>query len=90
MTFSEGSGIGFGQAPRDRPNRFAIRAFPQVGATPASSDSVTWAYSTIFWAEALTFLVAAALAMRVGRMAEGRRRLDISKAVDGYAAGLGN
>ncbi|MCC5885064.1 MAG: BCD family MFS transporter [Gammaproteobacteria bacterium] len=53
-------------------------------------DSVTWAYSTIFLAEALTFLVAAVLAMRVGRMAEGRRRLDISKAGDGYAAGLGN
>lgn len=53
-------------------------------------DSVTWAYSAIFLAEALTFLVAAVLAMRVGRLAESRRRLDLSKAGDGYAAGLGN
>lgn len=52
--------------------------------------SALWAYSAIFLAEALVFLVAAVLALRVGRMAEGRRRLDIAKAGDGYAAGLGS
>jgi len=60
----------------------------RTGLRPA--EKPTWAYSTIFLAKAWAFLVAAVLAMRVGRMAEGRRRLDISKAGDGYAAGLGN
>jgi len=32
MAFSEGSVFGFGRACRDRPNRFAIRAFPQRAA----------------------------------------------------------
>ncbi len=52
-------------------------------------DSALIAYSAVFLAEALTFLVAAVLAIRVGNLAESRRRLDIHKAGDGYAAGLG-
>ncbi|MCC5873709.1 MAG: hypothetical protein JJU22_15005, partial [Gammaproteobacteria bacterium] len=34
MTFSGGGDNGFGRALRDRPNRFAIRAFPQSGSAP--------------------------------------------------------
>ncbi len=51
--------------------------------------SPRWAYSLVFLAEALTFVVAAVLAARVGRIAEAQRRLNIKNAGGGYAAGLG-
>lgn len=53
-------------------------------------DSTLVAYSVVFLGEALIFLLAAALAIRVGSLAESRRRLDINRAGDGYAAGLGS
>ena len=51
--------------------------------------SPRWAYSLVFLAEALTFVFAAALAARVGQIAEAQRRLNIKNAGGGYAAGLG-
>ena len=51
--------------------------------------SPRWAYSLVFLVEALTFVVAAVLAARIGRIAEAQRRLNIKNAGGGYAAGLG-
>ncbi len=46
-------------------------------------DSSLRAYSAICLPEALSFLIAAVLAMRLGRIAEERRRLDLGKGSDG-------
>jgi len=49
-----------------------------------------WAYATVFVLEGLVFLVAAVLAVRLGRLKETEQRLGVAAAGKGFAAGLGN
>ncbi|MCC5874457.1 MAG: hypothetical protein JJU22_18830, partial [Gammaproteobacteria bacterium] len=41
IAFIEGHDLSSGQALRDRPNRFAIRAFPQGCGTPLSEGAIS-------------------------------------------------